>query len=148
MPAPKSGRQAAPVPIKVGFVSVVPSPYQRDLFRALSQRLEVELSVFYLEAGAYDAPWPQKPLASYEKILPGFWLPIGSGRSHINWRLPSLRRFDVVVMNTLMSVTAQLLIRTSLRHKPWIFWGERLGYRAGLHEKLAAPLNRAAGIAA
>jgi hypothetical protein len=89
-----------PAPMKVGFVSVVPSPYQRDLFHALSQRPEVELSVSYLEAGAYDAPWPEKPLAAYEKILPGFWLPIGSGRSHFNWRLPSLRQFDVVVMNT------------------------------------------------
>jgi hypothetical protein len=35
-----------------------------------------------------------------------------------------------------MSVTAQVLIRTSLRRKPWIFWGERLGYRPGFMRSL------------
>lgn len=134
--------------IRVAFVSVVPSPYQRDLFRALAQRPEVELSVFYLEASVPESPWPQEPPASFERILRGFWFRLGSGRCHVNWPLPDLRKFDVVVMNTLMSVTAQWLIRTALRRKPWIFWGERLGQRGGLHAICAATLHRAAGIAA
>ena len=134
--------------MKVAFVSVVPSPYQCDLFHALAQRSEVELRVFYLEAGVPETAWPQKPLASYEKILPGFWFHAGSGRSHVNWPLPNLQAFDIVVMNSLMSVTAQWLIRTTLRRRPWLFWGERLGRGGRLHEKLAAPLHRAAGIAA
>jgi glycosyltransferase involved in cell wall biosynthesis len=134
--------------MKAAFVSVVPSPYQRDLFRALARRPEVDLSVFYLEAGVPEAAWPQEPLAPYEKILRGFWFRAGSGRCHVNWPLPSLRAFDVVVLNTLMSVTAQWLIRTALRDRPWMFWGERLGDRGGLHEVCAAPLHRAAGIAA
>ena len=134
--------------MKVAFVSVVPSPYQRDLFRALAQRPEVDLSVFYLEAAAPESPWPQKPLADYERILRGFWFHLGSGRCHVNWPLPDLRACDVVVMNTLMSVTAQWLIRTALRRKPWLFWGERLGPRGGLRAAGAAPLHGAAGIAA
>jgi glycosyltransferase involved in cell wall biosynthesis len=134
--------------MRVAFVTVVPSPYQRDIFRALARRLEVDLSVFYLEAAVPESPWPQRPLGSYERILPGFWFHLGSGRCHVNWPLPDLRPFDIVVMNTLMSLTAQWLIRTSLRHKPWIFWGERLGQRGGLHEACAAMLHRAAGIAA
>jgi glycosyltransferase involved in cell wall biosynthesis len=73
---------------------------------------------------------------------------MGSGRSHVNWPLPNLREFDVVVMNTLMSVTGQWLIRTALRHKPWFFWGERLGQRGGLQGVFAGALHRAAGIAA
>ncbi|MDR3406406.1 MAG: glycosyltransferase family 4 protein [Chthoniobacter sp.] len=134
--------------MKVAFVSVVPSPYQRDLFHALAQRPEVDLQVFYLEAGVPEAAWPQKPLATYEKVLRGFWFRAGSGRSHVNWPLPDLEPFDIVVMNTLMSATAQWLIRRRLRRKPWIFWGERLGRGGRLHERLAAPLHRAAGIAA
>ena len=134
--------------MKAAFVSVVPSPYQRDLFQALAKRSEVELQVFYLEAGVPETAWPEKPLATYEKILRGFWFRAGSGRSHVNWPLPNLRAFDIVVMNTLMSVTAQWLIRTSLRKRPWLFWGERLSHGGRLHERLAAPLHRSAGIAA
>jgi glycosyltransferase involved in cell wall biosynthesis len=133
--------------MKAVFVSVVPSPYQRDLFRALAQRAEVDLRVCYLEAAAPDSPWPEKPLESYEQILSGFWFPIGSARCHVNWP-PGLRDFDVVVMNTLMSLTGQWLMRTALRKKPWLFWGERLGRGRRAHERLSAPLHRAAGIAA
>lgn len=133
--------------MKVAFVSIVPSPYQRDLFRAVAQRPEVQLSVFYLEAAAPDSPWPKKSLEPYEKILPGFWLPIGRARCHVNWPLPKLQDFDVVVMNTLMSFTAQWLMRTTLRHKPWFFWGERLAHGGKMHERLAEPLHRATGIA-
>jgi glycosyltransferase involved in cell wall biosynthesis len=134
--------------MKVAFVSVVPSPYQRDLFRALAQRTEVDLSIFYLEAAAPDSPWPQKPLETYEKILRGFWFSIGSARCHVNWPLPALKDFDIVVMNTLMSFTGQWLMRTALRARRWIFWGERLGSGGRMHRRLVAPLHRATGIAA
>jgi len=133
--------------MKVAFVSVVPSPYQRDLFRALSERSEVELSVFYLEAAAPDSPWPEKALAPYERVLRGTWLSIGTARCHVNWPPPNLHEADVVVMNTLMSLTGQWLMRTQLRDRPWIFWGERLGRGGAVHKALAAPLHHAAGIA-
>jgi len=138
-------------PARVAFFSVVPSPYQRDLFAALSRRPELDACVFYLEAAAPDSPWPEKPLASYEQILPGKWFALGSARCHVNWKLPSLRDFDLVVMNTLMSVTAQRLMRGSLRRKQWLFWGERLRARGAnlrqhFHDALCAPLHRASGI--
>lgn len=141
-------------PIKVAFISVVPSPYQRDLFAALARRPELDVSVFYMEAAAPDSPWPEKPLAAYERILPGKWLALGSARVHINWKLPPLREFDVVVLNTLMSVTAQRLMRGPLRGARWLFWGERLRPRAAapgtprqrIHDFLCAPLRRASGI--
>jgi glycosyltransferase involved in cell wall biosynthesis len=132
----------------VAFVSVVPSPYQRDLLRALAQRPEIDLRVFYLEAAAPDSPWPAAPLAPYEEILLGTWLSLGAARCHVNWPAPALGDFDVVVMNTLMSFTGQWLMRTGLRHQPWIFWGERLRRGGRLHEALSSPLHRATGIAA
>ena len=132
---------------EVAFFSVVPSPYQRDLFRALAAHPSVRLSVFYLEAASPDSPWPEKPLAPYEQILRGFWFALGTARTHVNWPLPALARFDLIVMNTLMSLTGQWLMRTSFQKKPWIFWGERLSRGGALHRRLASPLHRASGIA-
>jgi glycosyltransferase involved in cell wall biosynthesis len=134
---------------RVGIISVVPSPYQRDLFAALAARSEIELSVYYMEAASPDSPWPEKPLALYESVLPGFWFPMRDARIHVNWGLPLIRGFDMVILNSLMSITAQRLMRISLRTIPWIFMGEKLGNRTeGWHQTLSAPLHRAAGIAA
>ena len=69
---------------RVAFLSVVPSPYQRDIFAALARREEVDLRVDYLEAAAPDSPWPEKPLPEYSRILRGFWFSIGSARCHVN----------------------------------------------------------------
>jgi glycosyltransferase involved in cell wall biosynthesis len=134
--------------LRAAFVSVVPSPYQRDLFRALAARPEVALDVFYMEAAAPDSPWPEKALAPHEYLLRGFWFPLGSRRCHVNWPLPAAHEYDVLVLNTLMSVTAQRLMRTIPRGKPWLFWGERLGRGGAVHRWLSAPLHEAAGIAA
>jgi glycosyltransferase involved in cell wall biosynthesis len=136
---------------RVAFLSVVPSPYQRDIFAALIARPDIDLQVYYLEAAAPDSPWPQKPLPPCSRILPGFWFPIGSARCHINL-LPDLRDREIIVLNTLMSVTAQLLMRTTLRKIPWVFWGERLAQRPPnkrdtLHNLLTSPLHDAAAIA-
>ena len=77
--------------MKVAFVSVLPSPYQRDLFAALAARSDVTPRVFYMERAAPDSPWPERPLAPYESYLPGFWFSLGHARVHLNWRLPSPR---------------------------------------------------------
>jgi glycosyltransferase involved in cell wall biosynthesis len=135
-------------PLRVAFVSVVPSPYQRDLFAALAARPEVALRVFYMERAAPDSPWPEKPLMPYESYLPGFWFSLRHARVHCNWSLPRPKDFDVIVCNTLMSLTGQWLMRVKLRHARWIFWGEKLGPRSPRHDRLIAPLRRAAGIAA
>jgi glycosyltransferase involved in cell wall biosynthesis len=134
---------------QAAFVSVVPSPYQRDLFRALAERPEIALRVFYLEAAAPDSPWPETPLAPYESVLPGAWVPLGKARCHWNWRLPAWKDFSILVCNALLtSITAQWLMRGAWRSRPWVFWGERPGRRSALRDRLCAPLQRAAAIAA
>ena len=135
-------------PIRVAVVSVLPSPYQRDLFAALARRPEVALRVFYMEREAPDSPWPKRPLAEYESYLPGFWFAAGHARVHLNWRLPQAKNYDVTVCNTLMSLTGQWMMRMKLRHSRWMFWGEKLGRRSRKHDRLTAPLHRASGIAA
>ena len=140
-------------PIRVAFVTIVPSPYQSDLLRELARRPEARLRVFYLEAQSPKYPWPRRELAPFESILPGVWIGGPVNRTHVNWPLPDLSGFDAVVLNTYVSVTAQWLARRRLRHAPWMFWGERLRAqpsrpRRWLQDILLAPLARASGIAA
>jgi glycosyltransferase involved in cell wall biosynthesis len=133
---------------RVAFVSVVPSPYQRDLFAALARRQDVDLRVHYLEAAAPDSPWPEKALPPYSTVLPGFWFPVGAARCHVNVP-PDFRDRDLVVLNTMMSVTAQWLMRLGLGRRKWVFWGERVREThgpGGLHARLMAPLGRSAAI--
>lgn len=140
---------AARCGMKVALVSVLPSPYQRDLFAALAARPEIDLSVFYMERAAPDSPWPQKPLASYERYMPGFWFGLGKARIHINCGLPKPADYDITIVNTLtVSITGQWLMRMRLRGKKWMFFGEKLGPRSRKQDLITAPLKHASGIAA
>lgn len=133
---------------------MLPSPYQRDLFAALAARPEIKLSVFYLEDAAPDSPWPDRPLAEYETILPGRWVGVSPRRVHVNWDLPDFNRFDVVVLNTsYLALATQWLMRIGLRKPPWVFWAERLREQKGTLKRvgqrlLTRPLRRASGIVA
>jgi glycosyltransferase involved in cell wall biosynthesis len=135
---------------KALFITIVPSPYQRDLFAALAARQEVDLSVYYMEAASPDSPWPEKALRPFERILPGFWMPFGSARGHVNWSLPPLSETQTVVLSSFTSLTGQWLMRSGLRRKQWLFWGERLHHNCGMKQfiqrKLAAPISNASGI--
>jgi glycosyltransferase involved in cell wall biosynthesis len=140
------------VKLRVAFVSILPSPYQRDLFEALARREDLDLRVFYLEKRTPDSPWPDVPLRDYETILPGLCVTLAGARIHFN-RPPALESFDVVVLNSLMAATAQWLMRAGLRGKRWVFWGEMLrggrgGWKARLHHGLSAALARASAIVA
>src|SRR4051794_21018041 len=90
---------------RVLFITIVPSPYQRDLFAALARREDVDLSVCYMEATSPDSPWPEKSLRPFERILPGFWVPFGDARGHVNWRLPDLSQPNIVVLSSFTSLT-------------------------------------------
>jgi glycosyltransferase involved in cell wall biosynthesis len=136
---------------RVAFITIVPSPYQRDLLAALAARDDVDLNVCYMERASPDSPWPEAPLRPFERILPGFWVPFSAVRIHVNWSLPDLEGFDAVVLSSFTSWTGQWLMRRGLRGKRWLFWGERLRKQNGrLRESLqcglAAPLAAAAGI--
>jgi glycosyltransferase involved in cell wall biosynthesis len=137
-------------PHKVFFITIVPSPYQRDLFGALAAREDVDLNVCYMEAQSPDSPWPSKLLRSFERILPGFWIPIGGARGHVNWDLPELSNAEIIVLSSFTSLTGQWLMRRALGGKPWLFWGERLGRNKGvkrfLQSKLIAPVGKASGV--
>ncbi|MBK3665349.1 glycosyltransferase family 4 protein [Bradyrhizobium diazoefficiens] len=147
---PSAPERANGVPHKVAFVTIVPSPYQRDLFAALAKRREIDLNVYYMEAGSPDSPWPAVDLERYEHILPGSWYPIGPVRAHVNWRLPNLANADFVILSSYTSLTGQLLMHARLRRSRWIFWGERprthTGAKGLVQRGLMSPMSAAAAI--
>lgn len=136
------------------FVSVVPSPYQRDLFRAIHALESCELTVYYLEAAAPDSPWALAELEPWENVLPGVCLGRGRVRSHVNWKIPKLQDQDFVVINAaLTDVTTQRLlrqIRSRASQAKCLFWGElmrcRDGWAGKLQRFLAKPIANMDGI--
>lgn len=136
------------------FLSVTPSPYQRDVFNAIARRGRIGIRVFYQERTPPDSPWPEKPLADWESILPGFTVNWRGGRSHCNRGLPAPRPGEFWVVNGSMSdLTSQLLMRRLGSRMPWAFWGEvpstpSSGWKHRLQSWQYAPLRRARHIAA
>jgi glycosyltransferase involved in cell wall biosynthesis len=143
----------SPPTIKAIFYSVLPSPYQRDLFYALSQCRDVDLQVYYLESTYSDNPWAEKELQPYESVLPGRPLTWGSSRFHLNWHLPELQKADVVVFNGYQNSIAQFILHTQAATVPCIFWGEKMvaassGVKGKLQRLLAQGLQNCRAIAA
>jgi hypothetical protein len=139
--------------IKAIFYSVLPSPYQRDLFYALSQCRGIDLQVYYLESTYSDNPWSEKALHSYETVLPGRPLTWGSSRFHLNWHLPQLQDADVVIFNGYQNSIAQFILHTQAATVPCVFWGEKMvaasgGVKGKLQRLLAQGLQNCRAIAA
>lgn len=139
--------------LKVVFYSIVPSPYQRDLFYELSCLPEVDLKVYYLEDSHPDNPWPEKALQPYEQVLPGGYLAWGLSRFHWNWHWPHLENVDVVVFNGYQNSIAQLILHTQAKAIPCLFWGEKMvasasGIKGQLQQVLAKGLERCQAIVA
>jgi hypothetical protein len=124
---------------KVLFVTILPSPYQRDLFAAHSARGDVDLTVCYLDSGSHHNPWPPMPLGLYERVS-----------MYVNWSFPALSPSHVVVLSTFTSsMTGQWMMRVWACRQRWFYWGEPAERRSGLsgsiQRALAAPLERESG---
>ncbi|QCS50071.1 glycosyltransferase family 4 protein [Picosynechococcus sp. PCC 11901] len=139
--------------IRTVFYSILPSPYQRDLFAALAKCSEINLKVNYLEMSVDDSPWPQKPLKEHETILVGTDLRWGASRFHLNWHLPNFHDTDIIVLNGYQSFVSQWILRTQSKKIPCIFWGEKMvgaatGIKGKLQQTFANSVNYCQAIAA
>jgi poly(glycerol-phosphate) alpha-glucosyltransferase len=139
--------------LNVTFYSVVPAPYQRDIFYALSQLPNINLQIHYLESSCADSPWPDKDLQSYENVLPGGFLGWGNSRFHINTHWPNCSNTDVVILNGYQSLTAQLILQIQANQIPCLFWGEKMvgtssGIKGVLQKNLALGLRNCKAIVA
>ncbi len=141
-------------PPKIAFFTVMPSPYQRDLFEALAKENEVELTIYYQQPGAQDSPWKRAELNSYERLLPGRGFEFLNVRFQFNRKLPAADEADLWVINgSLTSPSAQWMMRRNPGNSRWIFWGEQIRptsnlLKQHLQQFLSCPLAQASAIAA
>lgn len=142
--------------MKLLILTVMPSPYQRQLFAALAALPDINLQVFYFTAGAHDREWDIPDMAPFERILPGRTLRRISNSAHWNPGVTAeieAFRPDLVVVSSYSALTAQRAMRyLNWRKMPWVFWGEMPGFsqRGTLGQiarnALQAPLRKARAI--
>lgn len=141
--------------IKIKICSVVPSPYQRDLFREIAITDGVDLTVYYLEDAAPDSPWGKVELLPWEKVLGGYCFGKARIRSHISWGLPKVEAGENWIINTaLTDITTQYMLRRIAQAKgvQSFFWGELIrsggGVSGTIRKTLARPIQKLDGIIA
>ena len=140
-------------------MTVMPSPYQRELFQALHSDSRMEIRVLYYAQSAADRNWSIGPLSAYEKILPGRTIGWLGPSAHFNPGIVETLKTEsaeLFVLSDYSAPTTQIAMRTLTRSKkPWVFWGEVPGLnqrgRLGtlLRQQLQRPILKGArGIAA
>ena len=143
---------------RVLFLTVMPSPYQRELFKALRSDGRIGIRVLYYTNAAADRNWTVGPLSVCEEILPGRalgWL----GRSaHLNRGIAGLLKNDsseLFVLSDYSAPTTQIAMRIlAWRKKRWVFWGEAPGFSqrgrlgSALRQQLQRPIAGASAVAA
>lgn len=119
--------------MRVTFLTIMPSPYNLDLFAAMEADQRLSLRVLYMEMAAPDTHWGEVPLPASAEILRGGAQQFGGGRIH--WNSGVIRALhhsqpDVAVVAGYSSLTAQMAMAwLRWRRIPWIFWGEVPGMR-------------------
>lgn len=115
-------------PMRVAFVTVMPSPYIQDFFAEMVADGRIDPRVYYLEMAAPDTYWGTCPLPEYAEVLPGRWFPFLGSRLHVNpgaVRRLLAGRPELVVVAGYAGLTNQAVMAAlRARSIPWIFWGE------------------------
>ena len=143
--------------MKLVFLTVLPAPYQRQLFSALAAREGVQLQIFYCSATASDRAWHTERLESYETILSGWTLTSVGTFAHLNPGVISALSkadADLFVVSDYSAPTVQLAMHyLTLTNRPWVFWGElpglsrRRAVGSWVRRRLQAPLGASVAIA-
>src|SRR6516225_9247939 len=115
------------------FLTVMPSPYQRELFSALHSDGRMEIRVLYYAQVAHDRNWSIPALNPFEKVLPGKTIGWLGPSAHFNPDIIKILRqdtSDLFVLSDYSAPTTQIAMRyLTWRRKPWVFWGEIPGLR-------------------
>lgn len=126
---------------RVLFLTVMPSPYQQELFRAMRSSGDFDVEVRYYASGAIDRQWAAPALSAYERVLPGRAMSWLWPSAHLNGGVISAIAADgnrLVVISDYSALSAQLAMwYLWLRGRPWVYWGEMPGMRPGRLNALA-----------
>jgi len=133
---------AFPAAPRLVVLTQLTSPYQVEFFNALSAAGGLHLEVIYLTSRDRNRQWQMTRIAHNHLIL--------SETPHLRAdALQAIRSADLVVFNYYTDWFALQAIRERAKlRKPWVFWGERPGFKqTGLLGKLARtvllkPLHR------
>lgn len=144
--------------MKLLFLTVMPSPYQRELFARLNAEADLDVEVLYFTAMASDRDWRDPRLSDFEEVLAGRTLQFLGPSAHWN---PSVRSkikasdADLVIISDYSAPTAQVAMRFLAREgRPFLFWGEVPGFSKRsevgnwIRSQLQSPLKQSRGIAA
>jgi glycosyltransferase involved in cell wall biosynthesis len=100
-----------------------PSPYQVELFNKIAAQPGTQLFVAYLFGRDPNRAW-STPSLGHEAVT------LDRDNEKLSVALPSMARADVAVFNFYLdSFAASALKVRAVSGKPWVFWGERPGYR-------------------
>lgn len=117
---------------RITFLTVMPSPYQRQLFRALRCDGRYKIRVLYYTHSAPDRNWEIGSLSPFETVMPGKTLTWLGSSAHLNARVYKALlddASDLFVLSDYSAPTTQIAMRVlTYLKKPWIFWGEAPGF--------------------
>jgi glycosyltransferase involved in cell wall biosynthesis len=143
---------------RVLFLTVMPSPYQRELFQALHSDGRMQIRVLYFTNTAPDRNWTERPLSPYEELLPGKTFRWLGPSAHWNSGIFGLLKkypSDLFVLSDYSAPTTQIAMRElTRRKKKWVFWGESPGFHqrgwlgSALRSQLQRPIAGATAVAA
>ena len=119
--------------MKVGFLTIAPSPYIQEMFRVLKEDGRLEPHVFYQETHSPAFDWRIEELPDYWEQLPSRTVNFLGARLFVGQDViatVSKHHFDAFVVGGYASLTSHLLVRWLRRNRiPWAFWGEIPGYQ-------------------
>ena len=119
--------------MRVGFLTIAPSPYIQDLFRVIAEDGRISPTVFFQEPSSPAFDWKASELPDYWVLLPSRTVNVMGARLFVS--LSAIRTiakgdYDAFVVGGYASLTSQRLMRWLHRKKiPWVFWGEIPGYQ-------------------
>ena len=109
--------------LKTLVITLIPSPYQVELFNWLQDSGAVDCQVAYLQRRLSDRQWAVPPLRHPAHFLEETADP---GASLRQWAAAA----DLVVVSNYSAPFVRTLMAWCVREpKPWCFWGERPGFR-------------------
>lgn len=143
---------------RILFLTVIPSPYQQQLFAHMAETNAFDVRVLYYSIGAWDRQWTAPKLAPYETVMAGAKMRWLGESAYYNPRVLqhiSDADADLVVVSDYSAPTAQIAMRgMGQKGKQWMFWGEVPGFSSRGHvgsfvrRRLQAPLAQTTAIAA
>lgn len=116
--------------MRVTFLTVVPSPYMRELFASMHRDGRIVPNVFYSAMGVPGFDWGIQELESYERVLSPPKLRLSTALLPNSGVVASLAlsSADIFVVCGYRLPTMQIAMHWLRRNRlPWVFFGERPG---------------------